>query len=273
MNPIAIPGTSIKNRQILKAVFLLFLLPIHCYATKQSDAGTDLLNYADALKTIYRTNNTQNFSKNKQSLDLIGNSNESCNRLKQGKISAAQSYVVSKLPPNPTTVIQESTCFLNVMDIAIPTSGNMFLDSVVNIVSPYLKPHGCKATDDWWNQSVARMKNGTLSSLNSEFSVATQSVNMPQSSLNQVQSYSSLSNGTSTRPTDMSTVIVNKVGTPYTPAGNYTASLSSSTSVKTITVVDGQQSFANYISELLKSLWTGPTSNVESDNVSAQTGG
>lgn len=184
------------------------------------------LTWAQALRSVYKaeaatssaasTANNQKINKNAMTDPL-------CKQLFESKEKSEKDFVKNKLPPDPSKVIENSTCFIDVMDIAIPTTGSGFLDTVVGAITPFLKSSACKKQAEWWNDAKSKMTSGQFGALDSQFNSAINAVN----AVNQVQggsaqtggvqSYASLLNGTSTRPNSSYS------GTPGTTDGAYNA--------------------------------------------------
>ena len=151
-----------------------------------ADGTSTSMEWATALKNVYKSNQTSsNATANNQAINQNGLSNNNCKSLLQAKQNAASAYVVSRVPPNPTTVIQNSTCFIDVMDIAIPVTGNSFLDTLVQQFSPFLRSSACQIEGAWWGNMKQQMLGGKFGQLNNSFETALKAV----SSANNVISY------------------------------------------------------------------------------------
>lgn len=138
-------------------------------------ADNAYLEWANALAKVYKAEASAGTTKSAtDSINKSSTSSVECKELNDAKAKAAEQYIMNKLPPDPTTVIAKSTCFLDVMDITIPTSGTGFLGSIMGFLSPFVSRSTiCDNTKVFWDDIKSNVTSGkTGDLLNMTFSTA-----------------------------------------------------------------------------------------------------
>lgn len=99
------------------------------------------------------------------SRDAAALSSAECTAISTSARDAATAYVSRGQPISPETVIQNSTCFLDVMDIKIPVSmtGIGFLDSIIGSLMSKLMSSACSKSMSFIND----LKNSAVNQLTS----------------------------------------------------------------------------------------------------------
>ena len=129
------------------------------------DASSQL-NFVRSLKAAYAAQSSSSgTAAARAELNSGAQSSPDCQALMTAKQNAASNHVRNKLPPDPTTVIQNTTCFLDVMEIQIPTTGIGFLDAVVGAVTPFLQSTACDSMTSWWGDMQSKMSSGNFQTL------------------------------------------------------------------------------------------------------------
>lgn len=119
------------------------------------------LNFAKALKAVYASQSSSSGGAAAAGdINAMAASSPDCDNLMKAKKQAAENHIKNKIPPDPTKTIQNSTCFIDVMNIQIPMSGIGFLDSVVSFLGPYVQNSACNATAGWWNEMKTKAASG-----------------------------------------------------------------------------------------------------------------
>lgn len=202
---------SLARSLLAAALAAAFAAGAHTSALAQASSanatgGTSgTLAWAQALKGVYKTEAASSTSAaNNQTMNKDAMSDPLCKQLIDARTKAAQDFMKNRIPPDPSKVIENSTCFIDVMDIAIPTSGYGFLDAVVGAISPFLKSSACNKQAGWWNDTQSKMASGQFAGLGSQFGSAITAVKQVQgasASAGSVQTYSGILSGALTRPT------------------------------------------------------------------------
>lgn len=143
----------------------LAILGSSAAAQPPAQAGSQMA-FINAMKAAYAsTAQASGSGAAAQSINLQAQGDPACAKIDQARKTAAQVFVRNKLPPDPTSVIQNSTCFLDVMDIRIPTSGFGALDFLINQMGGYLQTSACSNARNFWNQMVTNVTSGNVSGL------------------------------------------------------------------------------------------------------------
>lgn len=106
-----------------------------------------------------------------QARDAAALSSAECTAIGTAARDAAKSYVERGQPISPESVIQNSTCFLDVMDIKIPVSmtGIGFLDGIIGKLLTNLMSSACSKSmafiNDLKNNAINQLKNGVNGAL------------------------------------------------------------------------------------------------------------
>lgn len=166
-------GRSFLSRQISG---LALAIGVVCMAVTPMPAmamDSATLAWVNSMKGIYKTTATSSgTAAASSSLNTTAATDPLCDSLKESKKKAAEAYVKNKLPPDPLTVIENSSCFLDVMDIKIPTTGNAFLDGFVGLLTPHLKSSSCEKASNFWGGIKSNMTSGNFSSLTNQIFTA-----------------------------------------------------------------------------------------------------
>lgn len=106
-----------------------------------------------------------------QARDAAALSSAECTAISTSARDAAKSYIERGQPISPEKVIQNSTCFLDVMDIKIPVSmtGIGFLDGIIGKLLTKLMSSACSKSmafiNDLKNNAINQLKNGVNGAL------------------------------------------------------------------------------------------------------------
>ena len=166
--------TMTKNAASLLALFCsMQVLP--------AAASTDISMYAESYRKELATDAIANSTSNAvQSATTSARSSKSCTDLKASAKAAAEQSVRNHLPPDPTKVIEKSTCFVSVAKIKIPATGYGFADAIVSGLLGMME-NGCANSTNSWTAIVNAANVGNISGLsNMQVLQAIQSGNTSQ---------------------------------------------------------------------------------------------
>lgn len=136
-------------------------------AAAQSTAAE--MAYAVLMKKAFaQSSSTSPYAANAAAINSLAASDADCAALGNAGVAQAQASVRASMPPDPTTVIQNTTCFLDVMSIKIPTTGFGILDFLIGTLNSFLKTTACKASSSYWNNLKAQISGGSYSQLMSQ---------------------------------------------------------------------------------------------------------
>lgn len=135
----------------------------------QNANANSMLAFVNSMKTVYKnTASSSGAAAATSSMNSEAMSDPLCTQLVESKRTAAQEFVKNKLPPDPTTAIQNSSCFLDVMDIKIPTTGFGFLDALIGALTPFLQSTACNKTANFWGDIKGKMNTGDFGGLTNQ---------------------------------------------------------------------------------------------------------
>jgi hypothetical protein len=153
--------------------------------------------FINSMKSVYKNTSTASgTAAAQQQMNSGAQSDPLCNNLNTAKQNAAAGYVENKLPPDPTTVIQNSSCFLDVMDIKIPTTGFGFLDSFMGNLTPMLQSTACNKSTAFWNTTKNKMTSGQYGGLTNQVFGAVSSAASGQNTYSQSLATAASNGGT-----------------------------------------------------------------------------
>lgn len=130
------------------------------------DSVSQQLQFVKALKAVYSSqSSTSGATAAAATINANAASSPACDNLMKAKQAAAENDIKNKLPPDPTAVIRNTTCFVDVMNVSIPMTGISFLDYVVGQLGPFIEQQACNSTSSWWNDMKTKVSAGEYQSL------------------------------------------------------------------------------------------------------------
>lgn len=122
-----------------------------------------VLNYAKQMYGAYKAqSNASGYNATVAQLNSQAQSDPACAAISTAGINAAQQFVKTAMPPNPTSMIQGSTCFLDIMAIKIPTTGIGFIDGLIASVVKFAMDKACALTNNFWADMMAKVNLGNF---------------------------------------------------------------------------------------------------------------
>lgn len=91
--------------------------------------------------------------------------NDNCNKLKVVKTNAIQRSVQMHMPSDPTKVVENTTCFQNVLATKIPSTGFGFADQIISSLLSQYAGGGCTKTTNQWSGMVGSVQSGNYQQL------------------------------------------------------------------------------------------------------------
>jgi hypothetical protein len=153
----------------MTAAFLAATLaigPTVAAAQTMNPTSAQALAYARQMYGSYRAQaNASNYTGNAQALNSAAQSNANCTAIATAGTNAARQYVRTSMPPNPMNIIKGTTCFIDIMDISIPTTGIGFIDFFIQRVVQWVKNRICQATQNFWSELTNKMNMGQYTDL------------------------------------------------------------------------------------------------------------
>jgi hypothetical protein len=124
--------------------------------------------YARAMRIEYAKDGLANSTaKAESAMRQQSAQSANCGVIVQAATTARQEYVVRHMAPDPTKVIQGSTCFIDVMKIKIPKSGYAAVDKLVSSLADHVAKSQCVSTSSYWDKIAKAAKSGNIDQLKS----------------------------------------------------------------------------------------------------------
>jgi hypothetical protein len=148
----------------LAAVFSMYAAPTFALGN-ESFGSVD----TDAFATSYRqnlakeaiANNTSNAEK---AANIKARSSSDCTQLKTSAAQATQMHVDNNMPPDPTKVIEKTTCYVSVSKTKIPSTGFGFADAIIDSLVN-MSDNGCPQNQNSWASISNAAKTGNIQGL------------------------------------------------------------------------------------------------------------
>jgi uncharacterized protein (UPF0147 family) len=83
-----------------------------------------------------------------------------CQQMAEAATNAAETYASQTVPPDPTEVIQNSTCYVDIAQIQIPVTGLWILDTIFSALTQFMRNASCNQTTNYWSRVVQDMTVG-----------------------------------------------------------------------------------------------------------------
>jgi hypothetical protein len=168
-NSIGTKAMKSLGKNTRQAMAALLVASFSLAPVVSSAAPSSQQQFIDSMKAVFKATSTASgAAASQQQMNSGAQTDPLCNNLTTAKQNAASSFVKNKLPPDPSTAIQNSSCFLDVMDIKIPTTGFGFLDSLMSSLTPFLQSSACNKTANFWNDTKTKMSGGQFGSLTNQ---------------------------------------------------------------------------------------------------------
>lgn len=88
-----------------------------------------------------------------------------CDDLNASSKEHSDAYVQRHMAPSPVSIIKNTTCFIDIFSIPIPSTGFGFVDALVGQVVGFIKNAVCKSTGSFWGQITSAAMSGNVSGL------------------------------------------------------------------------------------------------------------
>lgn len=123
--------------------------------------------YARKMRAAYANDALQNSTTNAEmAMSRAALQSEDCNKIVQSADTAKKEYVARHAAPDPTKVIKNSTCFVDVMNIRIPLkTGFGMVDSLIGDLTKLASGSMCSSTNAYWQRISDAAQRGDLQTL------------------------------------------------------------------------------------------------------------
>ena len=115
--------------------------------------------FINAMKQAYQSQ----AGANRQAAEQINRNAQGdagCQAIGNARANAGRIYVKSRQPVDPVQAIEKTTCFTDVMDIKVPTTGFGGLDFVIGQMGQYLQSSACRKSQEYWNKIKTSVQAG-----------------------------------------------------------------------------------------------------------------
>jgi hypothetical protein len=125
--------------------------------------------YARRMRVLYAKDAVANSTAPAEAaLKQQAMSSGNCRDIVVSADTAKKAHVVRHMAPDPTQVIKNSTCFVDVLKIKIPSTSFAFVDGLVNQLSGFAEKSLCSSTQGYWNNIASAAASGNIKGLASQ---------------------------------------------------------------------------------------------------------